>query len=122
MQWGDIDIVREPLVGEPRRKSFCHAPDLPLTGEKREDRALLIPEGLEDGRRHLLFDPLRGITAEIVRLDRIGTAFASNDRGIAEQLGDPGTFERCRHDDDPQITTQRALGVESQGQAEIGVE
>ena len=58
----------------------------------------------------------------MARLDRIGAPFGFHDRRVAEEPRDPSPVEGRRHGQDPQVLPQRPLGIEGEGQSEIGVE
>ena len=55
-------------------------------------------------------------------LDREGAPLGLDDGGAVEQARHAGAVERRRHDEDAKVGPERALDVERQGEAEVGVE
>ena len=93
------------------REPLGHTHDLALPWEEREDRSALLGQGAQDGARDGILDPLVRIAAEIARLDRIGAPLRFDHRHarrhIVEEPRHPRTIERRRHDQQPQIRSQR---------------
>jgi hypothetical protein len=58
----------------------------------------------------------------MARLDRVGAALAFDHGGVAEQAGDAGAVEGGAHHQQAQVGAEHALGVEREGEAEVGVE
>ena len=110
--------------GRPTRvaRDLRDAADLAHARQEDQDRAALRPKRLQGRTRDLVFDPRAWIPADIARLDRVGAARALDQRRIAERRAHPRAVERGRHDQKPQVLAQRALRVEREGEAEVGVE
>ena len=55
-------------------------------------------------------------------LHRKGPPLGFDDPRVAHQARDPGTVQGGGHDEDPEIVAETTLGVEREGETEIGVE
>ena len=65
---------------------------------------------------------LFGGAAEMDDFDVMAAAAAFDHRRAAHQVGEARAVERRRHGEQPEVGTQRGLGVERQRQAEVGIQ
>ena len=114
----DVD-VRPP---DPRLKRFGDAADLALARQEDEDRAGLVVERRERHARDLVLDARARISPHVARRDRIGAAFAFDQRRFAKEGANPRAVERRRHHQKAEVLAKAGLRVERQRKAEIGVE
>ena len=111
----DLGALVDPL-GEERRDP----PDLALSGQEGEDRAGIGPQGAKDGVGHRILDPPVRIALRMACLHRKGPPLGFDDPRVAHQARDPGTVQGGGHDEDPEIVAETTLGVEREGETEIG--
>ena len=109
-------------IVDPLAEKVLRATNFRGARQKRQHRARIGAQRGCDRIRHLPFQRRVCFSAEIAGLDGKGTAFAGNNRGVAEQLCDARAVERRRHHENPQILAQAGLRIARQRQSHIRIE
>ena len=105
-----------------RGEDFGAGADLALARKEREDGALVLGKRAADAERGLRADARLLREREERRLDGEHPPLGADDRRAAEVARDRAGVERRGHDEDAQVGAERALDVEREREAEVGVE
>jgi hypothetical protein len=87
------------------------AADLGRAGKKHQERAGLRAQRTRHGIGHLSLDRNARLAPEIAGLDRKSAAGALDHRRFAQELGNAGAIDRCRHDQELEVGAQALLHV-----------
>ena len=130
---GEVEVAVENVEGdavrERRPEPVGHAADLAHAGQEREHVAVVVGERVADragDERPEFFDRASRAVyrlggREVVGLDGEAPPLAPHD-GRPEPRAHPGGVEGRAHDEEAEVGAEGVLGVEREGEAEVGVQ
>ncbi|MNJ33844.1 hypothetical protein D3C77_285340 [compost metagenome] len=104
---------------------LVHPADFGLTGQKHQQAARLIGDGLQYAIDHPWLDVLARLERPApAYIDRVHAPFTADHRRLIEQARQAFAFEGCRHQQNLQrrLITQQLTAIEAQGQGQVSVE
>ena len=94
-------------------------PDLGHSGQKCEDIAGVILEGMAHSRGHARLDSSSGPRRDVTGLDREASALGRYDRSAAEESRHRRALQRGRHDEDAEIGSEDRARLEGERETQV---